>query len=133
MPKLKAKELTTLLNANQVSVEHRYFGESIPDIYKTDKKEILDYAYLNLKQVSADLHHISTLLKNIYKKNWVSTGRSKGGVTTMFYRYFYPNDMDASVQYVGPINQAFDEPRFGPFFNTVGTQSCRDKVNAFQR
>jgi hypothetical protein len=133
LPKKKAKELTTLLKANQVSVEHRYFGESIPDIYKTDKKEILDYRYLNLKQVSADLHHISTLMKNIYKKKWVSTGRSKGGVTTMFYRYFYPNDMDASVQYVGPINQAYDEPRFESFFKTVGTQSCRDKVTAFQR
>ena len=54
-------ELSELLNANQISIEHRYFGESLPDS--------LNYDYLNLKQASADLHHINQLFQKIYAKN----------------------------------------------------------------
>ena len=75
-------ELTDLLNANQLDVEHRFFGESIP--------EPLNYQYLNLKQATADLHHIRQLFSKIYTKKWISTGISKGGATTIFYRYFLP-------------------------------------------
>lgn len=133
LPTIIATELSSLLKGNQLSVEHRYFGESIPSLYMTDKKETLNYAYLNLKQISADYHHINVLFKSIYQHKWLSSGRSKGGVTTLFYRYYYPDDVDASVQYVGPINRAFDEPRFESFFKTVGTQFCRDKLTSFQR
>ncbi|OYT16326.1 MAG: hypothetical protein B7C24_08305 [Bacteroidetes bacterium 4572_77] len=44
-------ELTSLLEANQILVEHRYFGESMPDS--------MDYRFLNLKQATA------ILMKNI--------------------------------------------------------------------
>ena len=50
-------ELTELLNANQLDVEHRFFGESMP--------EPLDYQYLNLKQATADLHHIRHLFRSV--------------------------------------------------------------------
>lgn len=121
----KIFELTELLGANQIDVEHRYFGESIPDT--------LDYRYLNLKQVTADLHHIRELLGSIYKNKWVSTGVSKGGTTTLFYRYFYPNDVDVSVPYVAPINNAFEDQRIYRFLDTIGTVSCRNKILDFQK
>ena len=57
-PSNRMYELTGYLDANQVDVEHRYFGTSSPDS--------LDYTYLNLKQVTADLHHIRTLLGQLY-------------------------------------------------------------------
>lgn len=41
-------ELTILLDANQIDVEHRFFGDSKPDS--------LVYDYLNFEQVTADLH-----------------------------------------------------------------------------
>lgn len=88
-------EPTKLLNANQVTVEHRYYGSSVP--YS------IDYRYLNMKQATADLHKIKQLFSSIYKGKWISTGRSKGGVTTIFYRFFYPNDVDVSIPYVAPI------------------------------
>ncbi|HQU60312.1 MAG TPA: S28 family serine protease, partial [Saprospiraceae bacterium] len=81
-PSNRLYELTQYLGANQVDVEHRYFGASMPDS--------LDYTYLNLEQATADLHHIRQLLGQLYPKAWVSTGISKGGQTTFFYRYFYP-------------------------------------------
>jgi len=124
-PRNRINELTKLLNGNQLQVEHRYFGTSSP-------KE-MDYQHLNLTQVAKDLHHIKELFKTIYKKQWLATGRSKGGATTLFYRYFYPEDVDVSVNYVGPINNAFEDQRIYKFLDTVGTKSCRDKIKSFQR
>jgi len=117
-------EITYLLNANQIAVEHRFFGESLPDS--------LDYTYLNLKQATADLHHINQLIKNIYTGKWVSSGISKGGVTTIFYRYFYPEDVDVSVSYVAPLNKELEDKRIYTFLDTVGTDECREKIKSFQ-
>jgi hypothetical protein len=117
-------ELSSLLESNQIIVEHRFFGESIPDS--------LDYNYLNLKQATADLHSIRQLLSTVYTNKWVSTGVSKGGVTTIFYKYFYPQDVDASVPYVAPINTSFEEQRIYNFLDTVGTEECRNKIKDFQ-
>lgn len=117
-------ELSRFLNANQLAVEHRFFGESLPDS--------LDYNYLNLEQASADLHRIKMLFKDIYKAQWLSTGISKGGATSIFYRYFYPNDVDVSVPYVAPINRAFEDQRIYTFLDTVGSDVCRDKIRMFQ-
>ncbi|MFT4667549.1 MAG: hypothetical protein ACI9RM_000682 [Ulvibacter sp.] len=124
-PKNRINELTELLDGNQLLIEHRYFGESLPDS--------LDYQYLTLKQVTGDLHHINTIFKNIYKAKWISSGRSKGGATTLFYRYLYPDDIDVSVNYVGPINRSFEDQRIYKFLDTIGTKACRDKIYSFQR
>ena len=117
-------ELTSLLEANQLAVEHRYFGESIP----VDT----DYSFLNLEQATADLHHINQLFKSIYKEKWISTGISKGGATTIFYRYFYSADVDVSVPYVAPINKEFEEQRIYDFFDTISTNECRKKIEKLQ-
>ena len=122
--KNRVYELTELLSANQIDVEHRFFGESIPDS--------LNYKYLNLKQATADLHHIKQLFGKIYSKKWISTGISKGGATTIFYRYFYPDDVDVSVPYVAPINNGFEDQRIYTFLDTIGTDDCHKKIKSFQ-
>jgi hypothetical protein len=124
-PRARAYELTRLLKANQVQVEHRYFGTSMPDS--------LDYRFLNLRQATADLHQVRELLGSIYPEKWVSTGISKGGATTIFYRYFYPDDVAVSVPYVAPINRAYEEPRLYTFLDTIGPAACRADIKAFQR
>jgi len=118
-------ELTSFLGANQIDVEHRYFGASLPDS--------LDYKYLNLKQATADLHHIRQLFGSIYNGKWVSSGISKGGATTIFYRYFYPDDVDVSVPYVAPINRELEEQRIYAFFDTIGSEDCRNRIQSFQK
>ena len=123
-PRNRPYELTKYLKANQVDVEHRYFGTSTP--------EELNYKHLNLKQVTADLHHIRTLLGEIYKSDWISTGISKGGQTTIFYRYFYPDDVVASVPYVAPLNLTLKEKRIYEFLDNVGTSECRADIKAVQ-
>ena len=124
-PRNRVYELSELLGANQVQVEHRYFGKSMPDS--------LDYDYLNLKQACADLHKVNELFRNLYQGKWVSTGISKGGSTTIFYRYFHPNDVDVSVPYVAPLNREYEDKRIYDFLGDVGSKECRDKLLAFQK
>lgn len=124
-PRNRVYELTKLLEANQVQVEHRYFGNSMPDS--------IDYNYLNLEQVTADLHRVNQLFRNLYQGKWVSTGISKGGSTTIIYRYFFPNDVDVSVPYVAPINREYEEQRIYDFLDKVGTKEVRNQILAFQK
>ncbi|MBN1953134.1 MAG: hypothetical protein JW801_18155 [Bacteroidales bacterium] len=118
-------EPTKLLGANQLSIEHRYFGKSLPDS--------MDWTCLTIEQASADLHHINELFRKIYTGKWVSTGISKGGATTIFYKYFYPGDVDAGIPYVAPVNHEFEEQSLYTFLDTVGTDECRAKILAFQK
>ncbi len=117
-------ELTSYLNTNQVCVEHRYFGESIPDP--------LDWSKLTVYNSATDHHRIVKILKNIYGGKWLSTGISKGGQTSMFFRYFYPEDVDVSVPYVAPLNFSVEDKRVYRFLDNVGDSVCRSRVLNFQ-
>lgn len=123
-PANRVYELTNYLDANQLNVEHRYFGTSMPDS--------LDYSYLKLEQVAADLHRIRTLFGQLYEQAWVSTGISKGGQTAIFYRYFYPDDVAAAVPYVAPLNLGLADSRVYRFLDKVGTADCRTAIQDLQ-
>ena len=117
-------ELAGLLNSNQICVEHRYFGTSVPDS--------LDWDQLTVAHAAADHHRIVQVLKNIYNGKWISTGISKGGQTTIYFRYFYPEDVDISVPYVAPLNFSIEEQRVYRFLEQVGSIECRDRILRFQ-
>ena len=119
------EELCNILNANQIYVEHRYFGKSAPDN--------LDWQYLNLKQATADYHRIVNLFKQFYTGEWISTGWSKGGQTTMMFKRNYPEDLDAAVIYDSPLNFSLEDQRIDKHFETVGTAEQRQKLIDFQR
>jgi len=117
-------ELSELFNTNVVVVEYRYFGKSCP-------KE-MDWTYLTVANSLADLHNVVTTMKQIYHGKWISTGISKGGQTTMFYRSYYPDDVDISVPYVAPLNKGLEDGRHEPFLaKKVGTKEERDKIQEF--
>ncbi len=124
-PRNYLSEPSQLLNANQLIVEHRYFGKSIP--------ENLDYTYLTLEQVTADLHKIVSIFKQIYAQKWISTGISKGGQTTIYYRYFFPNDVEVSIPYVAPFNLSLQDERIYHFLDTIGSDDCRKSLLDVQR
>lgn len=121
----RENELSSILRCNKIVVEHRYFGESKPDS--------LDWNYLTIEQAANDHHKIIETLKKIYDKHWITTGISKGGQTTYIHKYYFPDDADASVCYVAPLNLAPEDPRIYHFLDNVGTKECRDKMVAFQR
>ncbi|MFT6165887.1 MAG: hypothetical protein ACJAV5_001824 [Vicingaceae bacterium] len=120
----RISEPAELLGANQITIEHRFFGESLPDS--------MNYTYLNLEQVAGDLHHINEIFRTIYSGKWVSTGISKGGQTTIFYRYFYPKDVDVSMPYVAPSTQGLEDQRIYTFLDTVGNLECRNAIKEVQ-
>ena len=117
-------ELCPLLDANLVFVEHRYFGEPIPDS--------TNWKFLTIQQSASDHHRINQLMKQVMTGKYVSTGISKGGQTTMYYKYYFPEDCQVWVPYVGPLNFSIGDERINPFINQVGTEECRQKVRDFQ-
>lgn len=120
-------ELSELLNANYICIEHRFFGNSRPD-------SIDNYwQYLTIWQAAQDHHYINQLFKSFYTGKWVSTGISKGGQTAIYYRRYFPNDVDATVGYVCPIALAVQDERVYTFLEQVGRKSCRDSVFQFQK
>ncbi len=122
-----AGELATLLDANEVRIEHRFFDPSKPDT--------IPWQHLTVWQAATDQHLIIKKLKKYVYPNakFVSTGISKGGQCTMIHRSLYPEDVVASVPYVAPLNLSREDPRIYDFLRTVGTASQRQKILAFQK
>jgi hypothetical protein len=119
-------EVSTLLHANQVIVEYRFYGKSRPNPVPWD--------YLTNDQAVADYHAIVTKLKQLYKGKWISTGISKGGETTLIYKSKYPKDVDVAMPYVAPLINTQEDPRTVIHYTQkVGTAECREKVKQFQR
>jgi len=119
-------ELGRILNgANVVTVEHRFCGRSVP-------ASPIPWKHLTVKQSADDLHTVTALMKTIYKGKWISTGASKGGQTALFYKCYYPGDMDAVVAYVAPINIAQEDPRIYRFIRTIGDAETRQKIKNYQ-
>ena len=119
-----ATELSTLLNANQIYVGHRFMGNSRPDI--------MEWNYLTVEQAAADFHHVVELFKTIYPGKWVSYGASKNGSTALFHKRFYPDDVDATLTKVAPVSFAVEDPRYDHFLENVGDQAIRNKIKRFQ-
>jgi hypothetical protein len=122
------EELTSLLSANQVQVEHRFFGISVPDAF-----DAADWEQLTVRNAAADAHRFVEVLKPIYGARWLETGHSKGGMTSVFHASLFPNDVDGVVAYVAPISFAINDERGRAFFDTIGDPGCRETVQAQQR
>jgi hypothetical protein len=117
-------ELTVLLEANQLVVEHRFFGASVPDP--------MAWEHLTIAQAAADHHRVVEALRPLYPAAWISTGYSKGGMTAVFQRRFYPDDVEGTVAYVAPISYGVPDPRYLDFLATVDPSGCRDAVRSVQ-
>jgi len=120
----RESEPAALLQANQVLLVHRYFPYAVPSLD--------DWSFLTIEQAAADQHKVRERLRGILPGPWVSSGASKGGMTALYYRYFYPADVAATVAYVAPVMERTEDPRFPPFFDQVGTAECREKLRRFQ-
>jgi hypothetical protein len=119
-------EPTRLIDGNQISVEQRFFTPSRP--------EPADWSKLTIWQAATDHHRIVEALKPIYPAKWVSTGASKGGMTSVYHRRFYPSDVDGTIAYVAPQDVVnVEDSAYDRFFTTVGTDAaCRAALNDVQ-
>ena len=120
------EELCRLFNANLVFCEYRYFSESVPSPCNWD--------YMTVDNSLLDLHNVRQTLGELFTGKWISTGISKGGQTTMFYRATFPDDVDVSVSYVAPLNKNVEDGRHEPFlYKKVGTPEERATILNAQR
>ncbi len=71
--------------------------------------------------------------KPIYTAKWVSSGASKGGMASVYHRFFYPDDVDATVPYVAPSSRGTQDPRYVAFVAGLGTTNCQKRLVKFQR
>ena len=118
------EELTYLLDANILFVEYRFFSKSKPDN--------LNWDYMTIANSMHDYHAITTAFKQHYTGKWASTGISKGGSTTIFYRAYYPEDVDVSVPYVAPLSRALEDGRHESFLEQASCKADRDAIRNFQ-
>ncbi len=115
------EELSRLFDANVVLCEYRYFSQSVPVPTNWD--------YMTVDNSLSDYHHVRQVFGQLFKGKWISTGISKGGQTTMFYRATYPDDVDVSVSYVAPLNRAVEDGRHEKFLaKKVGTKEERKVI-----
>ena len=121
-----AGELANHYKANQLTIEHRYFNDSKPDK--------IDWNTLTIKNAAKDQKIIiDAIKKTLYPDTkFISTGISKGCQTTMAHRRYFPDNVDGSVCYVGPLNYKREDPRVYEFLNSVSTEEDREKVKSFQ-
>ena len=122
------EELCQLFDANVVVCEYRYFAESVPSVsgFPNDPRS---WDYLTVDNSLSDIHHVRQAMGQVFKGKWISTGISKGGQTTMFYRATYPDDVDVSVSYVAPLNKSVEDGRHEPFLaKKVGVEDEREEV-----
>ena len=119
--------ISRAFSANQVQVEHRYFAQSIP-VSK-------DWSKLDIRQSAADYHRITVALRRIYSGNWLNTGASKGGMTSIYHHRFYPQDLDGTVALVAPLSFSTADERYVSFVDAVGGdkyKNCRAEMETLQ-
>jgi hypothetical protein len=119
-------ELAMMLEANQVSIEHRFYG--------TSKPVPTDWSFLTIKQMAKDEQASIVALKTIYEGSFVTTGASKGGMTAVFHRSFYhgelANQVAGTVAYVAPISFNAPDPRYQRQLDKIGSDECRSALRA---
>ncbi|MFG2986289.1 S28 family serine protease [Streptomyces sp. NPDC048258] len=122
----RSAEPTQLLDANQITTEQRFFGTSRP--------EGSDWSTLTIWQAASDHHRLIAALKKVYRSAWISTGGSKGGMTAVYHRRFYPEDVAGTVAYSAPNNtDDQDDTAYDARLEQLGTPECRAAIKTAQR
>ncbi|MEY4632522.1 MAG: hypothetical protein RIQ81_2642 [Pseudomonadota bacterium] len=119
--------ITKVFETNQVQVEHRHFKDSVP--------APVQWENLDIEQSAKDFHAITVALKKIYRANWVNTGASKGGMTSVFHRWFFPDDVNGTVADVAPLSFSTSDERYISFVEQVGGErwkKCRQALEQLQ-
>ncbi|MCB5177990.1 S28 family serine protease [Streptomyces antimicrobicus] len=122
----RLSEPAVLLDANQITTEQRFFGTSRPASG--------DWSTLDIWQAASDHHRLIKALKKVYGKAWISTGGSKGGMTAVYHRRFYPDDVAGTVAYSAPNNvDDRDDSAYDARLEQLGTSECREALRSVQR
>ena len=123
-------EPTMLLGANQVHLEHRHFGLSVPELRDGDDPSI--WQYLTTETAANDFHAVIEALRPHFEGPWLGTGISKGGTTMLYQEYYHPDDFDAVLAYVAPLSFGLEDSRYPEFLGSLQAESCFAAVRELQ-
>ncbi len=123
----RREELSQILNANSIVIEHRYFNQSIPEI----SAEEHFWDYLTTYNAATDHHRIVQAFKTLYRGKYIATGASKGGICANMFRAYYPKDIDITVPYVAPFCEGPADPRMGKAIQEYGSIDEQNLMNDF--
>ncbi|MDC0718774.1 S28 family serine protease [Nannocystis bainbridge] len=118
-------EPALLVAANQLTVEHRFFAGSRPSAP--------DWDDLDIRQAATDHHRIAAALHPLYSGRWLATGASKGGLAALYFRRFFPDDVDGTIAYVAPYSLEESDGRYEARIATLGDEACRQALRDVQR
>ncbi len=129
-------DLALEFDANELYIEHRYFGESLPENF-----EDVSLTYLNADQQAHNIHNIvSALRSTIFTQGkWISTGTSKCGITTALQAYYSDmygwKDIDVFVPFCAPFINGitFQDGSFCCDDNIVGTYLWETCGNGYEK
>lgn len=126
------EELSDLLQANLIVVEHRYYRESVPK--PEDGTGTGFPPGLDARSAAADLHAVREAFRSRYSGPLIVSGTSKGGWNALVYSALYPEDADLTVAYVTPLCREAEDPRPAAYLaDSVGTARERRAVRRFQK
>ena len=114
--------------ANQLAVEHRFFGESIA--------EPPDWSRLDLAEAAADWHRAIDALRTVYRGRVLTAGGSKGGLASLAHRRFFPSDAAGTVAMATPINRGAPDGRYPSYVAAIGGAAgaqCGEDLRRVQR
>jgi len=117
-------EITAMLGANQLSLEKRYHGESVP--------QQVDWTTMTIDQIAADAHRIVEAVSPLYTGAWIGTGPSLGGMDSVYHRKHYPDDVVGTVAYVAPFLLGNPDDRFEAWFASALPGDCQADLERIQ-
>jgi len=108
-----------------VTMEHRYYGESIPfDEFTTE-----NLAYLSSKQAIYDLAYFITYFSENYSNSsmgWFTVGCSYAGALSAWFRLKFPHLTKGSWSSSGVVNAVLDFTAFDEQIATSAGPVCAD-------
>lgn len=126
------EELSELLQANLIVVEHRYYLGSVPGPRTGNVADTR--SGLDARSAAADLHAVRDAFRSRYSGPLIVSGTSKGGWNALVYTALYPEDSDLTVAYATPLCRSAEDPRpAGYLADSVGTARERRAVRRFQK
>eukprot|EP00595_Chromulina_sp_UTEXLB2642_P003512 CAMPEP_0196765018 /NCGR_PEP_ID=MMETSP1095-20130614/7400_1 /TAXON_ID=96789 ORGANISM="Chromulina nebulosa, Strain UTEXLB2642" /NCGR_SAMPLE_ID=MMETSP1095 /ASSEMBLY_ACC=CAM_ASM_000446 /LENGTH=208 /DNA_ID=CAMNT_0042122173 /DNA_START=1226 /DNA_END=1849 /DNA_ORIENTATION=+ len=119
-------------NALLVQLEHRFYGESIPN----DNVFTENYKYLSVEQALADLASFTDWFTIEYQtKNapWFVFGGSYPGALASWYRTAYPDHSAGSLSSSGVTNCIIDYYGFDQQVSAAIGNSCSDQIKRINK
>jgi pimeloyl-ACP methyl ester carboxylesterase len=116
-----------------ISLEHRFYGESIPN----DNASSENYKkYLSVEQAMADLSNFTDFYKEQVPAAkdvpWVVFGGSYPGALSSWYRSTYPDQSVGALSSSGVVNCIIDYYQFDMQVSASAGNECGNKIKAVQ-